>query len=69
MRRASTDTIISALRILAVDIVSDDGVANAALGEAAERMAELQDLLKRASGQMSHERWGTAFRRAVERAL
>lgn len=54
--------------MLAVDIVSDDGVANAAISEAAERMAELQDLLKRASGPMSHERWSTDFRREVERA-
>ena len=41
MRRAKTSTIITALRILADDIQSDDGVANAAIREAADRMAEL----------------------------
>lgn len=41
MRRAKTETIITALRILADEIHSDDGVANAALREAADRLAEL----------------------------
>ena len=34
-------TLAKALRILAVDIQSDDGVANAAIAEAAERIDEL----------------------------
>jgi len=39
-----TDTLIlaEALDILARDIQSDDGVANAAIAEAAERLRELQ---------------------------
>lgn len=41
MRRSKTETIITALRILADEIHSGDGVANAALREAADRMAEL----------------------------
>lgn len=39
--RSTTETIIGALRILARDIQSDDGVANAAIWEAAARMQEL----------------------------
>lgn len=40
-RRAKTETIISAMRILADGIYSADGVANAAIAEAADRLAEL----------------------------
>jgi len=39
--RSSTETIIGALRILANDIQSEEGVANAAIAEAADRMEEL----------------------------
>jgi hypothetical protein len=38
--RTSTQTIISALLVLARDIESPDGVVNAAIAEAAERLAE-----------------------------
>ena len=41
MRRAKTETIIAAMRILAEDIHSEDGVANAAIREAADRLQEL----------------------------
>lgn len=37
---SSTETLIRALRILAQDISSDDGVANAAIAEAADRLEE-----------------------------
>jgi hypothetical protein len=40
--KSSTTTLISALRILAGDIKSEDGVANAAIAEAADRMEELE---------------------------
>ena len=40
MRRAKTETIIQAMRILAEEIQSDDGVANAAISEAADRLEE-----------------------------
>ena len=40
-----TKTIIEALRILARDIHSEDGVANATISEAADRLEELQKLL------------------------
>lgn len=42
--RTPTPTIIKALTILARDIESQDGVATAALLEAAQRMGELVDL-------------------------
>ena len=37
--------MISALRILSNDIQSDDGVANAAIAEAADRMEEMLELI------------------------
>ena len=40
--RSTTETLISAMRILANDIASHDGVANAAIAEAADRLEELQ---------------------------
>lgn len=40
-RRASTATIAKAMRILSADIKSEDGVANSACMEAAERLEEL----------------------------
>jgi hypothetical protein len=39
--RTETETIIGALRVLANDTQSGDGVANAAIAEAADRMEEL----------------------------
>jgi len=39
--RSKTETIIGALRVLAQDIQTQDGVANAAIAEAADRMKEL----------------------------
>ena len=44
--RPDTKTLIGALRILAVDIQSGDGVANAAIAEAADRLEELQAMLE-----------------------
>lgn len=41
--RTETKTIIEALRILAGDIFSEDGIANLAIAEAADRMEELSD--------------------------
>ena len=42
--RSSTETLIAALRVLARDIQSDDGVANAAIAEAADRLEEFRNL-------------------------
>ena len=44
MRRSTDQTIICALRILARDIQTDDGVANSARREAADRMEEVSGL-------------------------
>lgn len=49
----SNSTIINTLRILARDIESEDGVANAALQQAAERFAELVEQYRRAQGLMA----------------
>lgn len=38
--RSATETLIAAMRILARDIQSGDGVANAAIAEAADRLEE-----------------------------
>lgn len=40
--KSSTETLIAALRVLANDIESQDGVANAAIAEAADRLEELE---------------------------
>lgn len=40
--KSKTETIIKAMRILSAEIHSDDGVANAAIAEAADRLDELQ---------------------------
>jgi hypothetical protein len=39
--KSNTQTLIAALRVLARDIETDDGVVNAVLDEAAQRMEEL----------------------------
>lgn len=41
MKRTDTQTLISAMRILARDVQCDDGIANAAIAEAADRLEEL----------------------------
>ena len=43
---SDTETLIKALRILSRDIESCDGVANAAIAEAADRLQEQQDRIK-----------------------
>ena len=40
--KTSTETLIAAMRILSQDIQSDDGVANTAIAEAADRLEEQQ---------------------------
>ena len=41
-RKSSTETLIAAMRVLARDIQSGDGVANMAIAEAADRLEELE---------------------------
>ena len=38
--KTSTETLIAAMHILATEIQSEDGAANAAIAEAGERLAE-----------------------------
>jgi hypothetical protein len=42
MKESSTDTLIKAMRVLARDIQSGDGIANAAIDEAADRLQRLK---------------------------
>jgi len=44
--RSSTETLINALRVLAHDIETEDGVANAAISEAADRLEELHNSMQ-----------------------
>jgi len=41
MKKTDTETLVKALRILAVEIQSGDGIAKAAIKEAAQRIDEL----------------------------
>ena len=45
--RNSTETLIVAMRILSQDIQSEDGVVSAATAEAAQRLEEQQERIKR----------------------
>ena len=42
MKKNNSKTLIKALRILSDDVQSDDGVANACIAEAADRIEELE---------------------------
>lgn len=53
---SDTATLISALRILARDIQSEDGVANACIAEAADRIEQLNAL---ATEQLGINPWCT----------
>lgn len=71
---AKTSTIITALHILSREIESGDGVANAVMIEAAERMQELSDLLRDAKSLSSEPidgraEWSSRFRARVRRAV
>lgn len=46
MKKTPDAVLVCALRILANDIQSGDGVANAVINEAADRLQELADLVK-----------------------
>jgi len=49
MKKTDTKTLIEALRILVRDIQSDDGIANACIAEAADRIDELTQALESAT--------------------
>ncbi len=50
MKRTNTQTLILSMRILARDVQCDDGVANSAITEAADRLEELQSALVEVRG-------------------
>jgi ABC-type transporter Mla subunit MlaD len=64
MTPTPTPTLIRALRILARDIHSDDGVANCVIDEAALRLEELDDHLTATKRDL--EQANSAVRRATE---
>jgi hypothetical protein len=45
MKRTDTQTLIAAMRILARDVQCDDGIANSAIAEAADRLEELHTVV------------------------
>jgi hypothetical protein len=46
IRKSKTTTLISAMRILSEDIESNDGLANMAILEAADRLEEMSDAIQ-----------------------
>ncbi len=54
---SSSATLVSSMRILANDIQSDDGVANAAIREAADRIEQLEASIKQI-----HKEYGCEIR-------
>ncbi len=67
--RSSTPTLISAMRALARDIDSPDGVANAAILEAAERLEEMRHLLGVAEHRIISKNWPAWLRSSVNEAI
>ena len=64
--KSSTETLIGAMKILAEDIESADGVANAVIAEAAERLAELLDQKNKA---VNDYLWVLVHSEELEKAL
>ena len=54
MRKTDDKVLIAAMRILAQDIVTEDGVANSAIAEAANRLEELSESLLVAKAALKH---------------
>ena len=55
MRVTDTKTLASAMRTLSVQIESEDGIANAAIAEAAQRIDDLGALAKEMAGMLAHD--------------
>ena len=64
MRKTDDKVLIAAMRFLAQDIVTEDGVANSAIAEAADRLEELSESLLVA--QAANRTSDAAFTRIVE---
>lgn len=55
MRATDTKTLASAMRTLSVQIESEDGIANAAIAEAAQRIDDLAALASEMAGMLAHD--------------
>ena len=56
--KTDTQTLIKTMRILAQDIDSEDGVANSAIGEAADRLERLNKQLEQAIAERTPHDYG-----------
>lgn len=65
-RKSSTETLIAAMRVLASDIQSGDGAANAAIAEAADRLEEQQATIAELDAQAAIEWRAVLGLRALE---
>jgi len=66
--RSTTETLIAATRELAATIQCDDGVANAVLSEAADRLEELQQAIECAISHAGNHymEWGERAEKCFE---
>ena len=56
MRATDTKTLAGTMRTLSVQIESEDGIANAAIAEAAQRIDDLSELANEMAGMLAHDR-------------
>ena len=56
MRATDTKTLASAMRVLSAEVESEDGIANAAIAEAAHRIDDLAAIAKEMAGMLAHDR-------------
>lgn len=57
MRVTDTKTLASAMRVLSAEVDSEDGIANAAIAEAAQRIDDMAALAAEMAGMLEHD-WG-----------
>ena len=55
MRATDTKTLASAMRVLSAEVESGDGIANAAIAEAAQRIDDLAALASEMAGMLAHD--------------
>ena len=56
MRATDTKTLASAMRVLSAEVESEDGIANAAIAEAAQRIDDLAALAAEMACMLAHDR-------------
>lgn len=59
-KQSSDKTLIAAMRVLAAEIQSSDGVVNAAILEAAERLDSMHEAIETIRDSVLHERFQLA---------